>query len=70
MVTASVLAKVIHDKYELDVPLYRQVKEWQRIGFDISETTLCNWVIKSSEILVPLYDLLHGALVKQVFLRR
>ncbi|WP_439645531.1 hypothetical protein, partial [Lacticaseibacillus manihotivorans] len=29
--TSSILAKVIHDKYELDVPLYRQLQDWKRI---------------------------------------
>ena len=54
--TSSILAKVIHDKYELDVPLYRQLQDWKRIGLTVSETTLSNWMIDSAELLAPIYD--------------
>ncbi|WP_423492991.1 IS66 family transposase [Lacticaseibacillus paracasei] len=69
MATASLLAKIIHDKYELDVPLYRQIKDLQRLGLDVSETTLCHWTINSAEVLAPLYDLMHNALIHQPFLQ-
>ena len=57
MATASLLAKIIHDKYELDVPFYRQIKDLQRLGLDVSETTLCHWTINSAEVLASLYGL-------------
>ena len=69
MATASLLAKIIHDKYELDVPLYRQIKDLQRLGLDVSETTLCHWTINSAELIAPLYDLMHNALIHQPFLQ-
>lgn len=67
--TSSILAKVIHDKYELDVPLYRQVKGWKRIGLTVSETTLSNWMINSAELLAPIYDRIHQCLIRQKFLQ-
>ena len=69
MATASLLAKIIHDKYELDVPLYRQIKDLQRLGLDVGETTLCHWTINSAEVLAPLYDLMHNALIHQPLLQ-
>lgn len=69
MATASLLVKIIHDKYKLDVPLYRQIKKLQRLGLDVSETTLCHWRINSAEVLAPLYDLMHNALIHQPFLQ-
>lgn len=67
--TASILAKVIHDKYELDVPLYRQLQDWKRAGLAVSETTLSNWMIDSAELLAPIYDRMHQCLIRQKFLQ-
>ena len=67
--TTSILAKVIHDKYELDVPLYRQLQDWKRIGLTVSETTLSNWMIDSAELLAPIYDRIHQCLIRQKFLQ-
>ncbi|WP_390410718.1 IS66 family transposase [Lacticaseibacillus jixiensis] len=69
VVTPSLLAKVIHDKYELDVPLYRQLNEWKRLGLTVSETTLSNWMIESAELMAPIYDRIHECLVRQPFLQ-
>jgi transposase len=65
--TSSILSKVIHDKYELDVPLYRQLQDWKRIGLTVSKTTLSNWMIVSAELLAPLYDRIHQCLMRQKF---
>lgn len=67
--TSSILSKVIHDKYELDVPLYRQLQDWKRIGLTVSETTLSNWMIDSAELLAPLYDQIHQCFMRQKFLQ-
>lgn len=44
----SVLAKVIHDKFALFVPLYRQVNEWSRYGLETNDKNLSNWVIRAA----------------------
>ena len=31
------------------VPLYRQEKDWERLGYSLSRTTMANWVIRCSE---------------------
>lgn len=53
----SVLAKVIHDKFSLYLPLYRQVKEWDRSGLSTNDKNLSNWVIRAShDWLLPIYE--------------
>jgi transposase len=53
----SVLAKVIYDKFAQYLPLYRQVKEWNRYGLDTNDKNLSNWVIRAShDWLLPIYE--------------
>ncbi|MCM3118871.1 IS66 family transposase [Neobacillus sp. MER 74] len=53
----SVLAKVIYDKYSQYLPLYRQVKEWDRYGLNTNDKNLSNWVIRTShDWLMPIYE--------------
>lgn len=67
--SASILSKVLYDKYIQGVPLYRQLSEWKRLGLDLSETTLTNWAMSAAETLIPLYNLFHVLLVNQDFLQ-
>lgn len=41
------VAWVIHQKYELAVPLYRQEKEWENLGVALSRATMSNWILNS-----------------------
>ena len=53
----SVLAKVIYDKFVQYLPLYRQVKEWDRYGLSTNDKNLSNWVIRAShDWLLPIYE--------------
>ena len=53
----SVLAKVIYDKFIQYLPLYRQVKEWERHGLMTNDKNLSNWVISAAEKwLSPVYE--------------
>ncbi|WP_309244864.1 transposase [Bacillus sp. WMMC1349] len=57
MASPSVLAKVIYDKFSQYVPLYRQVKEWDRYGLSTNDKNLSNWVIRASlDWLLPIYE--------------
>lgn len=59
----SVLAWLFHQKYELSLPLYRQEKEWQQYGLQVSRRTLANWIIRSSQDwLEPIYHVLRKVL--------
>ena len=62
----SVLAWMIHQKYELSLPLYRQEKEWKTYGLELNRRTMANWMIKvANDWLRPLYDYFAKILVKE-----
>lgn len=63
------VAWVIHQKYELAVPLYRQEKEWENLGVALSRATLSNWILTSyRDWLSPVVGLLHKKLLEQQYL--
>lgn len=58
------VAWVMYQKYVLAVPLYRQEKEWLRMGFDLSRSNMSNWVIQcAASWLRPLYEKMHEKLL-------
>lgn len=65
----SAIAHVMMQKYGLAVPLNRQEREWKQLGLPLSRATLANWIIISSnEYLKPLWDYMHGLLLKEACL--
>lgn len=57
---ASIIALALHNKYSLHLPLYRQIKELERIGLQgVSEGVLCNWVRAAADALEPVWKALH-----------
>ena len=65
----STVAWVIHQKYELAVPLYRQEKEWENLGVALSRATMSNWIITAyRDWLSPIVNLLHTELLNQRYL--
>ncbi|QCI86294.1 IS66 family transposase [Vagococcus zengguangii] len=66
LASPSVIAWVMHQKYNLSLPLYRQEKEWQNYGLLVSRKTLANWLIRASEEwLQPIYERLRQYLIKE-----
>lgn len=67
--SASTIAWVMHQKYELAVPLYRQEKEWEDLGVRLSRATMSNWILASyRDWLSPVVDRLKAELLKQGYL--
>ena len=63
------IAQVIHQKYELAVPLYRQEAEWQELGVRLGRATMSNWIIVSyRDWLSPVVELLKSKLLEQNYL--
>jgi len=61
----SVVAQVMYQKYVMGMPLNRIEKDWSRLDFILSKTTMANWVIRcSEEWLKPIYDRIHEQLLK------
>ena len=55
---AGMLAKVIVDKFEHHMPLYRQEQKLERAGVAISRQTMADWLEGCAEALRPLYELI------------
>lgn len=49
LASASTVSWVIYQKYVNGIPLYRQVKDWERLAYSLSRTSMANWVIRCSE---------------------
>jgi len=64
-VSPSCVAWVMYQKYMMSVPLYRQEKDFKRMGAELKRDMMANWVIRSSEYwLKPLYERMHEQLLK------
>jgi len=64
IVTPGLLAWLITGKYLDRMPLYHLEGVLKRLGVDVSRTTLAHWAIRAGEVLTPLYDGLHRALLE------
>jgi transposase len=56
--TAGLLAHVLTAKFADALPFYRQAKQFERIGVELSRTTLCGWALQVAERCGPVLDLL------------
>jgi transposase len=66
LVSPSMLAYVMSQKYVDSLPLYRQEQQFLRLGVELSRQTLANWLIAGSERwLTLLYDYLVAQLLKR-----
>ena len=52
----GLLTELIVSKYADALPLYRQEKRWERLGYVIPRTTQCDWMSACAELLRPLYE--------------
>jgi transposase len=61
----SITAWIMYQKYMMSVPLYRQEKDFKRMGADLKRDMMANWIIRSAEYwLKPLYEKMHEQLLK------
>ena len=69
-VTASFLATIAVQKFEDALPLYRQAKIFkQRFKVPFSDTTLSNWMIKGSDAIEPVIELLKTRLLANEYIQ-
>ena len=68
LATPTLLENIVYQKYVLGTPLYRQLKDWHRFGWNVCEPTLAVWVIQGADKLRSLYDLLHKKLLQRPYL--
>lgn len=64
--SASTVSWVIHQKYELAVPLYRQEQEWASMGVPLKRSIMSNWIMAVyRDWLAPVEELLHRKLLEE-----
>ena len=68
-VDASVLAKMIIDKFADHLPFYRQLKIFKREGIVIAASTYNGWYRQVCELLEPLYETLVEQTVDTDYLK-
>jgi transposase len=55
---AGLLAHLIVSKYVDHLPLYRQESMLERLGWEVTRSTLCDQILACAGVLVPLYRLM------------
>jgi transposase len=60
----SLLAYIVTAKYQDGLPLYRIENILSRLNIHLPRNTQANWMIKGSELLQPLYNLLNDLLLE------
>lgn len=68
LVSPSLMAYIMSQKFVNSLPLYRQEQELKRNGLQISRQTMANWVIAGAALLKPLHDHMHEELIKKEIL--
>ena len=56
----GLLAFIATVKYADALPLYRQHQQLQRIGVELSRTTLAPWMVGAGPLVVPLINVLRN----------
>jgi transposase len=66
LASPSSVANVMYQKYVNSIPLYRQEKDWERLGVALTRATMANWIIRCSEdYFTPIIDYLRKELLKR-----
>jgi len=59
IVTAGLLAYILTAKFCDALPFYRQERQFERIGAEISRANMCNWATKATSACQPVLSLLQ-----------
>ena len=66
LASPSLMAHIMNQKYVDGLPLYRQEKQFSRLGVPLSRQTLANWMIHgANRWLSPIYDRMHQLLLEK-----
>ena len=69
MAAPSLLSFIAVSKFVDHLPLYRLEQRFSRIGVDLPRSTMARWMIKTAEVLTPLYNLLNDELLSGEYLQ-
>ena len=62
LASPGLLAFVATAKFVDALPLYRQVKQFERIGVNLSRSTLASWMVRCAALAQPLINVLRDEL--------
>ncbi|MGE5627783.1 MAG: transposase [Solirubrobacterales bacterium] len=66
LASPSSVADVMYQKYVNSNPLYRQEKDWERLGIALSRTTMANWIIRcSQDYFTPIINYFRKELLRR-----
>jgi transposase len=66
LASPSAMAYIMTQKYVYSLPLYRQEKQFSRMGLELPRQVMANWMIHGANAwLKPLYETLHKELLKE-----
>ena len=65
LVSPSLMAYIMNQKFTNSMPLHRQEQDFKRMGIFLSRQTMANWVISGSNLLKPLYLRMKEELVSK-----
>ena len=68
LASPGLLAYIATAKYADALPLYRQHRQLQRIGVELSRTTLARWMVSAGELVVALINVLRDELLDRPYL--
>jgi len=64
LASATSVSWIMYQKYALSIPLYRQEKEWLRMGLALTRSNMSNWVIQCADSwLKPLHERMREKLI-------
>jgi transposase len=69
MASSSLIAYIVTAKYVDALPLYRQEKIFKRIDANLTRQTMARWLIKVSDKLMPLYNLLQDRCLEKNYMQ-
>ena len=65
IVTPSLLAHIVTQKYADGLPLYRQEEIWSRQHVDMSRSSMGRWIVQSAQACVPVWNVLEDWLLME-----
>lgn len=63
MAAPGLLAQIAISKYGDALPLYRQATIFERVGIELSRTTMANWMIAVGRLVQPVLNLLRDEMI-------
>jgi len=59
IVTPSLLAHIVIQKYADGLPLYRQEEIWERQGVHLTRGSMARWIIQAAQACLPIWNILE-----------